>query len=337
MRERPSRSWRGWVGVLLMAAVACGPPDSNAAPEAATEEMPPETDVVRTADPARRGLSEADFPRIQELAPGVYSYEQLRSAGDERFTTVSLFVVTDEGVLVADGQGSVAETERLVAQIATVTDQPITHVVVCSDHGDHTAGNSAFPEGATFWSHPTSLANLRTSAANRADDAPPVILPTEMVADRAVLELGGRTVELLFLGRAHAGGDLAVYLPAEKILFMSEAYLNRIFPAMRSAYPSEWVAMIERAQELDVDIYVPGHGFVEAPGILEEELETFRQAVLAVIAEATRHHEAGHSADEAVAQAEFGDLESWSLRSGQAERAVRRVYMELDGELPPGP
>ncbi|NIP82583.1 MAG: hypothetical protein GWM90_26535, partial [Gemmatimonadetes bacterium] len=73
--------------------------------------------MIRTADPYTRGLSDADFPRIQELAPGVYSYEQLRSAGEERFTTVSLFVVTSEGVLVADGQGSPEETQRLVRAI----------------------------------------------------------------------------------------------------------------------------------------------------------------------------------------------------------------------------
>ena len=38
------------------------------------------------------------FPRVQELAPGVYSYEQPPSAaGEELFTTVSMFVVTEEG------------------------------------------------------------------------------------------------------------------------------------------------------------------------------------------------------------------------------------------------
>ena len=77
--------------------------------------------VVRTGDPAKRGLSEANFPRVQKLADGVYWYEQLRSAGSELFTTVSLFVVTSAGVVVADGQGSVAETRRMIDEIAKVT------------------------------------------------------------------------------------------------------------------------------------------------------------------------------------------------------------------------
>jgi glyoxylase-like metal-dependent hydrolase (beta-lactamase superfamily II) len=115
--------------------------------------------------------------------------------------------------------------------------------------------------------------------------------------------------------------------------FMSEAYLNRIFPAMRSAYPSEWVATIEKAQAMDVTIYVPGHGFVESPAILREELEQARLALVQVIAEAKRLHAAGVPVEEAVTQAKFGGLETWTLRTSQGATAIRRVYLELDGKL----
>lgn len=285
--------------------------------------------VVRTGDPAKRGLSEADFPRVKKLADGVYSYEQLRSAGTELFTTVSLFVVTSEGVVVADGQGSVAETRRMTDAIAKITPQPITHVIVGSDHGDHTAGNAAFPPDVLYYIHPTSKAAIESSQVMRA-------APMTTVTDRTALRIGGKDIEILFLGRAHTGGDLSVYLPKERILFMSEAYLNRIFPAMRSAYPSEWVKVIERAQALNVDVYVPGHGFVDSPAILREELETFRRALQQVIAETRRLHGLGLDAEQAAAQAKFGDLESWTLRQSQGVIAIRRVYLEIEGKLPPG-
>ncbi len=247
-------------------------------------------------------------------------YEQLRSAGAEKFTTVSLFVVTSAGVLVADGQGSVAETERLLAEIAKITPKPITHVVIGSDHGDHTAGNAAFPAGVKYYVHPTSHAILKIPGA-------------EIVFEWTAINLGGTEIQIRFLGRAHTGGDLSVYLPREKILFMSEAYLNRIFPAMRSAYPSEWVKTIEAAQKMDVTTFVPGHGFVDSPAILKEELETFRQAIVQVIAEARRLKAAGLDAEAAAAQAKFGDLEGWTLRSSQGAIAIRRVFLELDGKL----
>jgi len=298
-------------------------------------EPAPVADVVRTADPTTRGLSEADFPRVQQVGDGVYTYEALRSAGDERFTTVSMFVVTSEGVLVADGQGNVEETQRMIEAIAGITNQPITHVVVCSDHGDHTGGNSAFPESATFISTTTSKATLEASATNpnRQADAPPVIVPEQTVDDRLTLTLGGKEIQILFLGRAHTGGDLSVYVPADRVLFMSEAFLNRVFPAMRSAYPSEWVQVIDRALAMDVQTYVPGHGFVETAQVSREELMRYKEAVEYVIAEATRLHGLGLSADSAVAQANWGELAGWRLASSQARIALGRVHQQLNGEL----
>lgn len=277
--------------------------------------------LLQGADPGQ-----APFPRVKKLAENVYSYEQLRSAGAERFTTVSLFVVTADGVLVADGQGSVEETRRMIQEIGRITSEPITHVVICSDHGDHTGGNAAFPAGVTYYVHPTSKATMESGRT-------PLPASTKLVAERETLRLGGTEIQILFLGRAHTGGDLSVYLPKENVLFMSEAFLNRIFPAMRSAYPSEWVATIERAQKMNAGIYVPGHGFVESPEVLKAGLEIYRRAVVQVIAEARRLHDAGVPVDQAITQARFGDLERWTIRESQAPIAIRRVYLEIEGKI----
>lgn len=318
---------------LALVVVACGAPKGEIATSEAAQNIPADQ-AIRTADPYARGYTDDDFPRIQELAPGVYSYEQLRSAGDEKFTTVSLFVVTGDGVLVADGQGNVEETQRMIEHIAEITDEPIRTVVVASDHGDHTAGNSAFPANVSFLAHPTSALALEATAANRREGAPPVMLATELIEDRKIIEMGDKEIHVLFLGRAHTGGDLVVYLPEEKVMFMSETYLYRVFPAMRTAFPTEWVEMIEAAQAMDVDIYVPGHGFVDHPSILAEELEIYQDALRTVIAEAHRLRGEGYDLAEAQERARFGDLENWSLRSSQGDRALQQIYAEMDGELP---
>jgi len=289
---------------------------------------------LQTGDVAKRGLTSADFPRAKQLVPGVYSYEALR-AGDPggQMTTVSLIVITTDGVLVADGQGNVAQTKEMIDWIAKTTTQPIKYVVVGSDHGDHTGGNAAFPANATFIAHPTSKKVLETSKSAR--------IPTETVSDRRALRLGDTDIELLFLGRAHTGGDLSVYLPKEKVLFMSEAYLHRIFPAMRSAYPSEWVQAVKKAEAMDATWYVPGHGFVDDAKTLKAELPVYRGAIERVIAEAKRLHDAGVTCErptcDAAARGNWGDLAEWTLFKGQLETAIRRVYDELDNKLPSSP
>ena len=170
-----------------------------------------------------------------------------------------------------------------------------------------------------------------------SSDLPVIVPPAAMMGDTQDLDLGGTTARVMFLGRAHTGGDLSVYLPREKILFMSEAYLNRVFPAMRSAYPTEWIGTVDRALALDVSRYVPGHGFIEEPAASREELVTFRKALVDVIAEVKRLHGLGLSADDAVKQASWGPYTEWFLRDQQAPIAVRKVYEEIEGRLTPRP
>jgi cyclase len=278
--------------------------------------------VARTADPVKRGLKDSDFPRTIKVTENVYTYEDFH-AGDEKFTTTNMFVVTDAGVLVADGQGNRAATKGLVDAIAKVTPKPITYVVICSDHGDHTAGNASFPAGVRYLIHPASKSAM---AANAPADA-------ELVSDGKRFKIGAEDVEILFLGRAHTGGDLSVYLPRQKILFLSETFLNRVFPAMRSAYPSEWLAALTSAERMDVDIYIPGHGFTESGPVSKEEIRAYHKALEAVIAEATRLHKAGVTVDEAIKQADFGEYASWTLARSQGPIAIRKVYDELDGKV----
>lgn len=304
---------------------------------------------TRTAFPDKRGVKLSDFPRLVPLAENVYGYEEIRDPG---FTTVSLIVVGKNGVLLVDGQGSPAATQTLLDRIKALTPTPLKWYVVGSDHGDHTAGNSVLPKDVTFVVHPTSRAQMEKDAATAmgqnlkaAADAltkgapvptprPPVLVPaTAMTGDRETIDVGGIEVQIAFLGRAHTGGDLHAYLPKQRLLFMSEAYLNRVFPAMRSAYPSEWVKTIDRALAMDIDRYVPGHGFIEAPKASREELVAYRAALQYVITEVTRLHRLGLSADDAAKQANWGEYAAWMLADQQGPIAIRKVYDELEGKL----
>ena len=87
---------------------------------------------TRTAFPEKRGLQLSQFPRVIKLAENVYGYEEIRQPG---MTTVSMFVVGRDGVLLVDGQGNVEATKKLVDAIAkTAPGKPIKWYVVGSDH-----------------------------------------------------------------------------------------------------------------------------------------------------------------------------------------------------------
>src|SRR2546423_10737873 len=92
----------------------------------------------------------------QELAPGVWAGIrqdpfELPQEGN------SVFVVTDQGVVLFDAGGSPAMGEAIVAKVRSLTDKPITHIVISHWHGDHMRGlqaiQAAFPHVQIF-AHP---------------------------------------------------------------------------------------------------------------------------------------------------------------------------------------
>ena len=306
--------------------------------------VPAHAQLVRTADATVRGLTENDFPRIKKLAENVYAYEDLNGSIDSNlvFTTNSLIVVTRSGVLVADGQGSVAKTKQLVDEVGKITSQPIRYVVICADHGDHIAGNSAFPSNATFIAHQTSKALIERQAAAVAGTSGSagtavVRIPQETVSDKRVLIMGDTEIHILFLGRAHTGGDLHVYLPKDGILWMGEAYFNRLYPSVggsRSGRPIEWIETIKKAEAMKARLYVPNHGFIDPPGVLNEELVNFRRALENLVSEGRRLHAAKVPIENAPRAINLGEFQYWYRAANNMPGAIRQVYLEIEGKLP---
>jgi cyclase len=88
-----------------------------------------------------------------------------------------------------------------------------------------------------------------------------VTLPT-MTFDRSlILRRGSRTVEILWLGRAHTDGDVFVFLPNEKVLVTGDA-LHGWTPFMGDSYPYEWIQTLDAAEKLDFHTVLGGHGDV---------------------------------------------------------------------------
>src|SRR3546814_7153108 len=85
---------------------------------------------------------------------------------------------------------------------------------------------------------------------------------------------------------AHTASDLVVRVPDQKLVFMSEVFMNRVFPPMRSAFPKEWEDALQRALDLKAHRYIPGHGFVDGPERSREEMQSFRAAITHIPSEA---------------------------------------------------
>ena len=85
------------------------------------------------------------------------------------------------------------------------------------------------------------------------------VAPDITMSDRLTLYRGDREIQVVFCGRAHTGGDVVVYLPADKIAFTGDMMLGG--PSwLGDGHVDEWPATLGKLKELDVELFLPGHG-----------------------------------------------------------------------------
>jgi cyclase len=104
--------------------------------------------------------------------------------------------------------------------------------------------------------------NLRQAQAYLAELKTMQATLPSLTFDRSlIIHQKSRTVEVLWLGKAHTDGDVVVYLPKEKFIATGDM-LHGWVPFMGDSYPYDWIKTLENAERLDFDYALGGHGDV---------------------------------------------------------------------------
>lgn len=102
--------------------------------------------VVALALGLAAGVAATDDPFVltfDELAPGVWVGIRENSPRPPVVGN-TVFVVSEDGVIVFDGGAVPLVSERVIAKIREVTDRSVTHVIISHWHGDHNLGISRY-------------------------------------------------------------------------------------------------------------------------------------------------------------------------------------------------
>ena len=86
-------------------------------------------------------------------------------------------------------------------------------------------------------------------------------VPNLAFSEELNVDLGGREVQIKFLGRGNTKGDAVVYLPKERILVAGDLLAHPV-PYLGGGFPFELVKTLRRMGQLDAQTIVPGHGEV---------------------------------------------------------------------------
>jgi glyoxylase-like metal-dependent hydrolase (beta-lactamase superfamily II) len=245
-------------------------------------------------------------PLIPEVPP-LQIAERVWVFGDKRINLVPNIgvVVGDDAALVVDTGMGRRNGERLLERVRELSDKPLL-LTLTHFHPEHGWGAQAFKGVATivynraqreeleekFGPFVELFSSFGPEIAELLADVKLVRPDVVYSGGDAELDLGGVTVQLSYHGPAHTRGDQIVLLPGERVLFAGDLVENRFFPILPDddAHGSEWIALLERMEALEVTTVVPGHGEVGDTALIgdvREYLEYVRRRVNEVAASDT--------------------------------------------------
>ena len=269
---------------------------------------------------------------LRQIIPGHYAYS---TANAGRVFTSGV-IVTNEGALVVDALDSEAIARAERASISSTIKQPVRYLVSSSFHDPFSKGNIAYADVSKI-GHENYRAGLvdQMQRGNVSADEQRARLPTLTFRDRVTFYFGGKEFQILHFGPAHTRGDSIVFVPQDRIAYLSELFLSGEFPNMAQGYGVSWLRVLDGVAALDADIFVPGHGPIpENPRDTRAGLHRMRQILIDARDAIQNEIARGATEDQAAASVKLLQYEKLPTYAAQREVSVRRMYKELTGKLP---
>jgi cyclase len=268
---------------------------------------------------------------LRQVIPGHYVY----TTNNEGRLFNSGVVATNDGVVVFDALATdaVARAERQA--IANVIKQPVRYLVSSPFHDPFNGGGAVYADVFKV-AHENYRAGLidQMQRGNVPADVQQARLPNATYRDRMTLYLGGKEIQVLHFGNAHTRGDSVLFVPQERIVYMSEVFFNEEFPNMTGGYGVSWIRVLDAVRALDADIFIPGHGPVpDDPKQTRAALDRARQILVEARDGIQNEIARGATEDQAVAAVKLDQYSKMYAFAGQREVVLRRIYKELKGTL----
>lgn len=221
-------------------------------------------------------------------------------------------LVVDTGIGPANGARVLEAARRIAAGRKLIL--TLTHF-----HPEHGFGAQAFKGQARITYNRAQRDDLQTKGeaylgmfrtfgpgVAAALEGTELVMPDDVYdGDRALIDLGGRTVELRTFGKAHTKGDQVVWLPTERTLFTGDLAEERIFPIFPWFPPNDadidgphWAGVLSELESWKPAVVVPGHGDVGDVRILS----AVRDYMVDLAKRVAERRKTGDGADKIVAE-----------------------------------
>jgi cyclase len=235
---------------------------------------------------------------------------------------------------------------RLKEALDGLGNAPVKCVINTHWHFDHTDNNAPLrADGATVLAHENTTKRMLEPhdlpvlyrgpdgalAGLHFDPSPVEALPQQTFADCYKFEANGETVALQHVAAAHTDTDIYAHFEKANVIQMGDLFFNWMYPYIDPSTGGKIAGTIAAADKIlslagnDTKI-VAGHG----PLGNKADLTKFRDMLVTSRDRIEKLKSAGKSAQEAVAEKPFADLDpAWGNGIINGEQWVQIVYLTL--------
>ncbi|MEO0485778.1 MAG: MBL fold metallo-hydrolase [Pseudomonadota bacterium] len=206
---------------------------------------------------------EISFTQIGE---GLYAFT---AEGDPN----SGVIIGDDSVMIVEAQATPRLANKVIECVRSVTDKPISHLVLTHYHAVRVLGASAFNAPQIIMSE-----KARSMVVERGkedwdsefarfprlfqghEEIPGLTWPTTTFNGRMSVYLGSRRVDIMQVGRAHTAGDSVIYVPDQNVMFTGDIVEYHSACYCGDGHFHDWPGTLEAIRRFDVDAIAPGRG-----------------------------------------------------------------------------
>ena len=239
----------------------------------------------------------------QQVKPGLYMIAGAGANSEVR--------VTKDGLIVVDGKlPSQKNYDDLMAQIKSISPQPIKYLIVTHHHADHTGNNDRFEAaGVKVIGHE----NLKKNAETYNQNPKPAPPDETYSGSEHTVKVDGVSAELYHFGRAHTSGDTVVYFPGMKTVIVSDVVTTGATGPLADYAGggsfAEWPKVLDGILKLDFDTCIPGNG---GP-LTKADVEAYKTKIDTFVSRAKEAVAKGVPKDQLMSQIKTDDL-GWMPR-----------------------
>mgnify|MGYP000536564511 CR=1 FL=1 len=201
-----------------------------------------------------------------EVGEGLYAFT---AEGDPN----SGVIIGDDSVMIIEAQATPRLANKVIECVRSVTDKPISHVVLTHYHAVRVLGASAYGAQQIIMS---DVARAMVEERGQEDwdsefqrfprlfegheSIPGLTYPTTTFSDSMTVYLGKRRVDIKHIGRAHTAGDAVIHVPDQNVMFTGDIVEDHSACYCGDGHFEDWAGTLDAVKSYDPQSIAPGRG-----------------------------------------------------------------------------